>query len=401
VSGAGYRATGRVWTLVGALILALLGLPACGTGADAPSSAGTSAQVTEGPEGWFWIVEDAAGQAVYFQQGIDPPIRALVTQVIAVAGTEAPALVGMAPPSDVSYYVLADRPTMQRALRELAQLAPSEVPIWAVGYSHFRGPRPGFYFAAEGLQSEPSGLLWDTGHEVGHYAVEILTQGNPVPQWFVEGVAELLTAQVVGQRDPAYRARADFIAGMRLANASRSGAVPPLARLVSNRQWLAATQTQDPELLYIAARWALERQTGPSRASALAPVLAGVGAGQPFNEAFAEAFSLPVNLVDLDLAEHVAGELAQRYPAGLAVEPAAIPIGGRGQFVMAGAQAGERMQLDFRGPGSCTGRGVIQTDRLGFGTYWLSVREAECRGPWSAEASGDQGTRAASSFSFN
>jgi hypothetical protein len=395
----GDRASRSTLALVAALILALLALTACGGGAFAPAQPTSTPQVSEGPEGWFWIVEDAAGQPVYFEPGINPAIRGRVLQVIAVASTEIPAVVGRSTPSEYPFYFLVDRSTMQRALRELAQLPPAEVPIWAVGYSHFRGPRPGFYFAADALQIEPSGLLWDIGHELGHAMVDVLSQGNAPPQWFEEGVAETLAAQVVGQRDPPYRARADFIAGTRLANAGRGGAVPPLTRLESNRQWVAATQTQGHELLYAAARWAVERYAGEG-GTPLGAVLARLGAGRPFTTVFEQAFGLPVNLVDVDLAEFAAGDLAQRYPAGLTVEPAAIPLGGQVQFVIAGARAGERVQLAFRGPGSCTGRGLIEVDRLGFGTYWLSVRETECRGPWSAEAAGDQGSRGAIGFSF-
>lgn len=352
-------------------------------------------------DGWALQPLDLGGAMVYVQGDVPPELVNRMTNSIQRALPLVSALLDAPALPRLDFYLFNSQAEFERALRELAGVPANEISGSNSGYSWGVGPHPGTYYNAA-VQNEDGRALWAVAHELTHQVERQLVRGHAIPQWFNEGVADLVASAVVRDLEPAYFGQRDFISRAQVANAMQVGGLPPLAPLVRNVQWTAAAAGSS-SVVYQSARLALEQVVGDRGLASLGQVLTAVGQESLFDAAFTETFGLPSSEVDNVLAAYVSGTLAARFPAGLGGDRATLPSTERIQLVALGLKPSEQATWRFTGPGNCRGEGHTTAGATGFAAYGFWLRESSqssCVGAWRVEVAGDQGSSRSYTFTF-
>lgn len=351
-------------------------------------------------DGWTFRYLDLVATNVYYEADVTAENLRRLLVSIQIATTAVPEALGVADAQKRSHYLFGSGDAFRAALHQLAGVPQSEISGAESGYSWGRPPFPGTYYNTAALDEEGT-ALWDVTHELTHEMEAALAQGRSFPQWFSEGVAELIAGEVTRAHYPEYSARRRFLAGARLANAARTGSVPSLVPLVSTSQWVTAS-VHDWGLYYDSASLAVAQLVQRSGRDAPARTLSSVGAGGQFDRAFLEVFGLPVAETER-LLTSAAGALDPQFPPGLLADRAELLSSERIQIVFLGVKPGEEVNWSFTGPGRCRGGQSTTATPAGFASYFFYLDESSqnsCAGLWTLEAHGNQGSQGRYTFTF-
>jgi hypothetical protein len=195
---------------------------------------------------------------LYVDPAVSSAVRARFSWALERASREVPTQFGWSAPAPAAY-VLGSPTAFQEALVVRARVSGRSFTERTAGYFQSDGPQPGLYFVAFEDWTEPE-VLWLVAHEWTHLVMtERLGAGADLPQWWVEGAADLTAAAVVGDHAADFAARRTAYAQARVVQAVRRGQAAGLPSLRTASAWVAASERGDPvyERAWLATAWML------------------------------------------------------------------------------------------------------------------------------------------------
>jgi hypothetical protein len=337
-------------------------------------------------------------EGVTLQQVLDAPVPLYATasvaeeklrwmrDAVATALVEVPRVTGLPlPQSRLEFYLFNDPQELATLSSQLLRSpGPRVTPECFALTRQANTPRRGIYCQADGWASAEEALDYVT-HEVTHQVEQgDYPQRRGLAQWFNEGLAEYVQAQVLAERGPAYAARDRWQREARVASALHTTGLFPLRELSSNVRWQQAAGAGWAGLIYAQSALIVGWLADTYGLPAVIEVVRRSGGPFAFDAIFEEVFGISVERAEEEAQSALAADLLPRYPVGLSVFRTEAADGSMVfHFAVVGFQPREGLEKEYRYDNGARAEGrapagarpeADRTDRVGFATWaWTST----------------------------
>jgi hypothetical protein len=324
---------------------------------------------------------------LYVTRGVSDEKMRWMADAIDVALTEVPRITGLPlPQSRLEFYLFEDPQELVSVSGQILRSPGPRVSPECFALAVAATPRRGIYCQADGWESASEALDY-VSHELTHQVQQGDSgQRRGLAQWFNEGLAEYVQAQVTAKHAPNYAARDRWRREAQVASAIHNSRLVRLRDLNTNQRWQQAAGSGWAGLIYSESSLVIAYLVDTYGLPAVVDVVQRTGGPIPFDAVFQEVFGVGVDAAERDARAALEADLLVRYPVGLSAFQSEGPAGGVFHYAIVGFQPQVWLEKDYRdesGAASASSGGARarpepqRTDWFGFAAWsWTSAPDA-------------------------